>query len=467
MASSTASQGSRPDTGISTQSQSQTQSISSASKSGKGTAARSGATDTVPSLTKEINSGLLSMKKGFSSFMTSIDSAIKSGASNDDASDTFSIQSDISSDSDNFANVLGDDKTMDCMDVMFRLNPFTTDNMKASPVEMASEVYEEQPSSYKTNMSSPSEPSEGSTWRRRDLVSMATFRLTTVELIRQQEGPKSSVRLQVAAVSCDECGAIPWDELQIAHQANKTKFGARCKAWNLAPYNPEAPPCIRMRLEETLNMPKEIEGIIDRKRIQSWITHHAEIRVKDINMDLSMSTVIGLGDLAEDEVISPPMPVTVNLENVRINLLEDRPPVNITSPGPIPINLCIGRMRLERDQSGLLNIQPIDTNMSDAQHQALGSALFGAPRERDRELLSMQLVMQQMKLDNDQLRRQLVDSKVNTDNYRHKTKQEADVLRSYLKAAQDDISILLEEKKALLDTIRSLQVIKWVGVLFP
>lgn len=93
-----------------------------------------------------------------------------------------------------------------------------------------------------------------------------------------------------------------------------------------------------------------------------------------------MSTVIGLGDLAEDEIISPPMPVTVdivyfflfeivilmhfvwlqiNLENVRINLLEDRPPVNITSPGPVPINLCIGRMHLERDKSGLLTIQPI------------------------------------------------------------------------------------------------------------
>ncbi|XP_022221973.2 UHRF1-binding protein 1-like isoform X4 [Drosophila obscura] len=458
LASSTPSQGSRPDTGISTQSQSV--SSASASKSGKSTAGRSagGGTDTVPSLTKEINSGLLSMKKGFSSFMTSIDSAIKSGTPNDDASDTFSTQSDLSSDSENFASVMGDDKTMDCMDVMFRLNPFTTDNnMKASPVEVASEVYEE-PSSYKTNMSSPSEPSEGSTWRRRDLVSMATFRLTTVELIRQQEGPKSSVRLQVAAVSCDECGAIPWDELQIAHQANKTKFGARCKAWNLAPYNPEAPPCIRLRLEETLNMPNQIEGIIDRKRIQSWITHHAEIRVKDIHLDLSMSTVIGLGDLAEDEVICPPMPVTINLENVRINLLEDRPPVNITSPGPVPINLCIGRMRLERDQSGLLNIQPIDTNLSAGQHQALSSALFGAPRERDRELLSMQLVMQQMKLDNDQLRRQLVDSKVNTESYRQKTKQENDVLRSYLKAAQDDISILLEEKKALLDTIRSLQL---------
>lgn len=112
----------------------------------------------------------------------------------------------------------------------------------------------------------------------------------------------------------------------------QTKFGARCKAWNLAPYNPEAPPCIRLRLEETLNMPAEIEGVIDRKRIQrfdfmiflltrqnsflvlySWFTHHAEIWAKDISLDLSMSTVIGLGDLAEDEIISPPMPVTVDI----------------------------------------------------------------------------------------------------------------------------------------------------------
>lgn len=78
---------------------------------------------------------------------------------------------------------------------------------------MASEVCEE--GDFKTNMSSPSEPSETSTWRRRDLVSMATFRLTTVEFIRQNCGQFSSIRAQVAAISCDECGAIPWDELQV------------------------------------------------------------------------------------------------------------------------------------------------------------------------------------------------------------------------------------------------------------
>lgn len=68
---------------------------------------------------KEFGSSLISMKKGFSNFMTSIDTALKTNTA-DDASDTFSIQSDISSDSENFMMVLADDKTADCMDVMFR-----------------------------------------------------------------------------------------------------------------------------------------------------------------------------------------------------------------------------------------------------------------------------------------------------------------------------------------------------------
>ncbi|XP_046804124.1 UHRF1-binding protein 1-like [Lucilia cuprina] len=451
MASSTTSQTSstKPDTGVFTQSV-----TSSISKSYRSTR---NSTSDAPSITKEINSGLMSMKKGFSSFMTSIDSAITSRAPNDDMSDTFSIQSDISSDSENFAIVMGDDKTMDCIDVMFRLNPFTNDGtIKASPVEVASEVYEEP---IKTNLSSPSEPSEASTWRRRDLVSMVTFRLTTVEVIRQQEGNNSTLRVQVAAIQCDECGAIPWDELQ-------TKFGARCKAWNLAPYNPEAPPCIRLRLEETIKPPKDATHVGDKKVIQNWVSHHADIRVSDISLDLSMSTVIGLADLAEDEVISSNiLPLNVTVENVRINLIEDRPPVNITSPGPVPINLAIGRMHLKRDKTGLLHIQPIETNLNGAgiANYPLTAAMLKTPansqreRERDRELLSLQLIMQQIKMDNDNLRKQLQNAKENSESYRQKSKQETDVLRSYLKAAQDDITILLEEKKALLDTIRSLQ----------
>lgn len=37
-------------------------------------------------------------------------------------------------------------------------------------------------------------------------------------------------------------------------------------------------------------------------------------------------------------------------------------------------------------------------------------------------------------------------------------KQENEVLKTYLKAAQDDIATLLDEKRTLMDTIKSLQV---------
>lgn len=60
-------------------------------------------------------------EKGFSSIMTSIDSALKpSYGVNDDTSDTFSIHSDISSDSDNYIMMFDSEKTADFMDVMFK-----------------------------------------------------------------------------------------------------------------------------------------------------------------------------------------------------------------------------------------------------------------------------------------------------------------------------------------------------------
>lgn len=124
---------------------------------------------------KELNTGLSQMKKGFSNFMTSIESAVKTNASFDDGSDTISIQSDCSNDSELFTVLADTDKaTTDCNDFMFKLNPFSSDaNSKLAPIEVASEVCEDP---FITNMSSPSEPSDASSMRRRDLVSMATLR---------------------------------------------------------------------------------------------------------------------------------------------------------------------------------------------------------------------------------------------------------------------------------------------------
>lgn len=57
-------------------------------------------------------------------------------------------------------------------------------------------------------------------------------RLTTVEVIRQNVGNGSSLRLQVSAISCDECGAIPWDEFQVCLPLHRLGFEEKNKSFN-------------------------------------------------------------------------------------------------------------------------------------------------------------------------------------------------------------------------------------------
>lgn len=151
--------------------------------------------------------------------------------------------------------------------------------------------------------------------------------------------------------------------------------------------------------------------IADKKDVASFFERNLNIKVTDFKLPtIQMSTVIGLGDLAEDEIITPPIPMNVDLENIKVNIIEDRPPINITSPGPQPINVEIGKMRVVRDISGLFHIQPHGEEIATPSNEVNG---VWQKKEKDRELLSIQLVMQQLKIDNDQLRRQATSAEKN------------------------------------------------------
>lgn len=72
---------------------------------------------TTTNFTKEV----MSMKKGFLSFMTPASTASNDGPDDISCSDTISVQSDVSSDSENFFVMLADsEKPADCMDLMFK-----------------------------------------------------------------------------------------------------------------------------------------------------------------------------------------------------------------------------------------------------------------------------------------------------------------------------------------------------------
>lgn len=179
----------------------------------------------------------------------------------------------------------------------------------------------------------------------------------------------------------------------------------------MVPHDSETTACVAIRFEEELNLPEDLTTIVDKKSVANFFDRQLNVKVKDFRLpSIQMSTVIGLADLAEDEVITPPFPMNVELENIKINIIEDRPPVNITSPGPQPMNVVIGRMKVVRDVAGIFQIQPIEEVV---EKTCANEDLARQKKERDREVLSMQLVMQQLKVDNDHLRRQATSAEKN------------------------------------------------------
>ncbi|XP_078033490.1 bridge-like lipid transfer protein family member 3B isoform X3 [Augochlora pura] len=431
-----------------------------------------------PFIPNNFNIGLSSMKKGLSNLMTSFDSALKASPE-DGSSDTVSIRSDISSDSENYVLVsLQDQEKLDTM--------FSVDNtMRITTVEEASEVVEETPDTQ-------SEKSLDSVCKRKDIVSMATFKLSKVEFIQQSYGYASSIKVQVSNVGNDECSSIPWDEFQVKR---KTKFSARSRGWVELASDSNCRSCIKLRLDHDLKCKSDsyklsqASHITNNKNLQSSQSqsHNAEldvdtgvidihnkesvldlfedkldIKVTDISMALSMSSISGLKDLFEDEIIPKPIPIQIYLESISLHLNEDRPPTNITSPGPIPIDMNISKLRIVRDTNGAFHIEPVVNMLSS--HDSFVT-LSNNDNQTDQnvdyeiEINLLRKSSKQLKSDNEELRRR-VDTleKLSEDNAKlMRVKEESDTIKLHLNAAQENIQILLREKKALQETITELQ----------
>lgn len=425
-----------------------------------------------PFIPNNFNVGLSSMKKGLSNLMTSIDSALKASPE-DGSSDTVSIRSDVSSDSENYVLInLQDQEKLDTM--------FSVDNsIRITTVEEASEVVEETPDTQ-------SEKSMDSVCKRKDIVSMATFKLSKVEFIQQSLGYASSIKVQISNIGNDECSSIPWDEFQ-------TKFSARSRGWVELPSDSNCRSCIKLRLDHDLkcksdswklsqasgairnkNMhlnqnqdntaEEEVDTTIDVHNKQSVLDlfeDKLEVKVANVSMALSMSSISGLTDLTEDEIIPRPIPLQIYLESISLRLNEDRPPNNITSPGPIPIDLNIAKLKIVRDANGVFHIEPVANPLSRSNSLVTltsNDTQIAENINHEMELNILRQFSKQLKLDNEQLRHRLnALEKISEENAKLiRIKEESIMLKSHLSAAHESIQLLLREKRSYLQTITQL-----------
>ncbi|KYN40299.1 UHRF1-binding protein 1-like protein [Trachymyrmex septentrionalis] len=349
-----------------------------------------------PFIPNNFNVNLSSMKKGLSNLMTSIDSALKASPE-DGSSDTVSMRSDVSSDSENYVLVSLQDQGK--IDAVFGID----NSIRITAVEEATEVVEETPDTQ-------SEKSMDSVCKRKDLAS--------------------------------------------------TKFSSRSRGWIELPSDSDCRSRIKLRLDHSLKNPEDSRRLSDAKSVMNLFEDKLEMRVANVGMSLSMSSVTGLADLAEDEIIPKPIPMQIYLENISLRLNEDRPPNNITSPGPIPIDLNISKLRIARDMSGVFHIEPVVTAIEETHsNTALSSDKMLKNVECERELKALRQFSKQLKLDNEELRRRMgALERLSEENARlMRVKEESDIIRSRLSAAEDDIASLLEEKKLLHETISELR----------
>lgn len=427
-----------------------------------------------PFIPNKIDAGISSMKKGFSNFMTSIDSALKPSLE-DGSSDTVSMRSDVSSDSENYVVVSLEEQER--ADATFAVE----NTIRITTVEEASEVVEETPDTQ-------SERSMDSACRRRDLVSIATFKLSKVEFIQQSSGFASAIKVQVLNVGSEECPSIPWDEFQ-------TKFSSRSRGWVELPSDSDCRSRVKLRLDHGLKnkedyrrlsrasqstsdtsrrssedrkisldrqMSSDDIDLRDKANVMALFEDRLEVKVADVPLTLSMSSVTGLTDLAEDEVIPKPIPMQIYLENIALHLNEDRPPNNITSPGPIPIDLDISRLRISRDIGGVFHIEPIVGTLVESGSEATisnGNIQSTKEIENELELNGLRQSTRQLKSDNEELRRRLATfERLSAENSKlWRIKEESEVLRSCLNAAQEDVIALQQENKSLQEMVLELR----------
>lgn len=322
-----------------------------------------------------LNAGFTSVRKGltsgFTNLMSTIESAVKT--SPEDMSDTLSVRSDLSSDSDNFimVNIETDrtDSGLGGMEALFRV-----DNRPATSVEVASEVFEEP---------TPSEVSDvTSSFRRKDVISVVTFKLSRVQVVQESRGYESTVKVQCCQMVCEECSNMGYDEFQ-------SKFSSRCRGWSESMEATE-PCCLKLRLDthvEALGAEMEPPRGISGAPLPVLIRPFLKGEVADLNLTLMMSTVTNLVDLIEDEIVPEPLPMEIKVERVGLRLTEDRVPANITSPGSVPTDVWLPKLLVKRNLEGVFTILP--------------------QKEEDKELLSIKKERDKLREDLRQVRQQM------------------------------------------------------------
>lgn len=146
----------------------------------------------------------------------------------------------------------------------------------------------------------------------------------------------------------------------------QAKFASRSRGWREVQVDASRQASagvhpLRVRMEQKMDFcPDRIDlsGSL-REAVASATEAWIEASLTHLSLSLQLSSVTGLTAFIEDEMTAPVVPLFINLRDVQCSLIEDRPPIRVGGPPPIPAPPMIVRVKhllVQRNHSGILSV---------------------------------------------------------------------------------------------------------------
>lgn len=227
------------------------------------------------------------------------------------------------------------------------------------------------------------------------------------------------------------CPELKWEELGVINfekYLNRKSF-RKTLSKTAIPSTSEGTPTMRMRMEFGPCAER-----YERTAAERGFMH---IKVNGVHGSLLVSTLGNMAEWIEDEVVLPPMPFSVEVNNSRVSINNDLPATLVSAPLPIPVDLTVENISIRRTHDGVLHIRPM-SNESIARESEQASA----PITREESISASQL--------------SLSDS-ASICSRTESLENEKQSLMSQMAVSRATLQSLQEERDALLKTIERLQ----------
>lgn len=162
------------------------------------------------------------------------------------------------------------------------------------------------------------------------------------------------------------------------------------------------------------------------------------VKVNGVSGTLLVSTLSSLADCFEDEVLIPPMPFLVEVNNSRVSINNDLPPTLVSAPLAIPVDLSVENVSVHRTHEGVFQIRP----MSGDDSQGRENEPAAMPMTRQESINASQL--------------SLSDS-ASVCSRAESLENEKQCLVAQMAVSRATVQSLQDERDALLKTIARLQ----------